>query len=89
MVLPAITFPVVSGPRRIRPLRFPEIRFRAAGVVPPIVLFDTFSRKIPPIGFAVAAVPAALVPMKFPSSFTFDARDIRAMVLPLPDFPAA
>ena len=53
---------------------FPEIRLRAAGVVPPMVQFDGFPQKpkiIPPCApepFGNAIVPAGLVPMKFPSN---------------------
>ena len=46
---------------------FPEITLRAAADVPPIVTPITFPL-IPPPPFPNAAVPAALVPMKFPAT---------------------
>jgi hypothetical protein len=51
---------------------FPEIRLRAAGVVPPMVLLDgPFSRNtpLPPLGRAT--VPVGSVPMKFPAITLF------------------
>jgi hypothetical protein len=43
------------------------MRFRAAAVVPPIVLSCAKSRTLMPLSkLAMAAVPAAFVPMRFP-----------------------
>ena len=61
--------PTIETPTPI----FPEIRLRASGVVPPIVLFEKVPQKprmtppFPEAPFGNTAVPAALVPMKFPS----------------------
>jgi hypothetical protein len=47
---------------------FPEIRLRAAGVVPPIVTLDgPRLARIPKLLFPWGSVPAGSVPMKLPS----------------------
>ena len=60
---------------------FPEIRFRIAGLFPPIRTLFTLSEPVtatppalnsPPL--PKAAVPAALVPMKLPSTCTLEAK---------------
>ena len=50
---------------------FPEIRLRAAAVVPPIVLSEVFSTSMPR-WLGLLRVPVASVPMKLPSIKLFD-----------------
>src|SRR5207247_3557832 len=47
---------------------FPEMMLRAAAVVPPMLLFAAPSMTTPD-RFAIAPVPAGLVPMKLPSTW--------------------
>ena len=72
MKLPEITLLVTAGLPMplltITPLpKFPEMMFRAAAVVPPIVqLLTAAAKAIPPWFCVIAATPAALVPTKLP-----------------------
>ena len=67
MRLPWIWLPVEPAPPMLMPsLALPEIRLRAAAVVPPITLLAELSSTMPQ-ALPAAAVPVALVPMKLPS----------------------
>ena len=52
--------------RRIPPLGAPEITLRAPAAIPPIVLFAEASTEISVFVPRSTAVPAALVPIRFP-----------------------
>ena len=65
--LPWTTVPVVRLLLRKTPLPpFPEITLPVPAAVPPIVLFGELTTWTPTAPLARAAVPAALVPMRFP-----------------------
>ena len=59
---PVALLPLISTPRNA----LPEIMLRATGVVPPIVLLLPPEMATPPWVFAIAALPAELVPMRLP-----------------------
>ncbi len=63
MKLPSTMFPVDSEPTIPMPVKFPEMTFTAANVVPPIVLFAELVISMP-WSFPTASVPPASVPMK-------------------------
>src|SRR5881296_3191007 len=66
MLVPVVTLGVVSVRKIPAPL-FPEITLPAPAAVPPIVLFGP-KTSTPGPALGRAAVPAALVPMRFPST---------------------
>ena len=83
--LPCTRFPSALSPPMITPsLELPEIRFRAAGVVPPIVLLAELT-KMPNTAFSSATVPAMFVPMKLPSTTLPD--EPREISMPSPLLP--
>ena len=94
-VFPRATLPVTSVPIKLpcttlfgasnatpSPM-FPEIRLRAPGVVPPMVLLGPDDTAIPPVPLGNAAVPVASVPMKFPATTLSSPRGI-PMAIALP-----
>ncbi len=68
MLLPSIRLPVAVGPSSRMPQWLAEITFRAAVVVPPIVLPDAPSISTPSFELPRSAVPDLSVPMKLPST---------------------
>src|SRR5581483_9067329 len=79
-------FPEVPPPARSTPVPvFPEIRFRAAAIVPPTV-FPAEPAIRTPTPFARATEPAGSVPITFPATFTPD-DDAPAISTPALAFP--
>ena len=74
--LPWIDVAVGLGARRAGypPSQLPEIRLPAPAAVPPITLFGALLMKMPSSPFGIAAVPSALVPMRFPCTWFPDGR---------------
>jgi hypothetical protein len=70
MKFPSTTLPVPL--RMTIPVALPEMRFRAAAVVPPIRVPETLKPKsqLTPWPFALALVPVESVPRKHPSTIT-------------------
>ncbi len=70
MRFPSITTPDATTPdaalSATPSVVFPEITLPAPEAVPPIVLFDAVMSTPSPLG--TGTVPAAFVPMKFPSN---------------------
>ncbi len=91
MKLPSTTLfpgaPVVPASSKSIPApALPEIRLPAPAAVPPIVFNDESSTATPAFPLGAAAVPAALVPMRFPCTRLF-VDPCPMMSMPLPPLP--